>query len=126
MSLTRNFKVSDFQCHCIRCADKAASPVTKIETVEKLQVARDSYGLPIFVSRGVSCPEHNADIGGAEDSRHLPTHCDAIDVKIVDAANAFELLPHLISAGFTAFRVYHDHIHVDDRPGARLFLASPE
>lgn len=123
-----NFKFSDFTCRCSVCSPRSATqPATKREVIEALQSLRDALGEPLVVTRGVSCKAHNAEVGGARDSRHLPEHADAVDLACTDSAKAFRIIQHAISLGdFTVIRVYEKHVHLDCRSGPRRFLASPE
>lgn len=123
--VTENFKFSDFRCRCHKCIDNQESPITKMKTIAALQRARDRFGKPIIVTRGVSCKEHNAEIGGAPDSRHLPEHADAFDVLVTDSREAWLLVAAFMAESLTV-RVYEDHIHCDDRPEGPFFIASPE
>jgi hypothetical protein len=123
--ITGNFKFLDFRCRCRRCFDNEDSPITNLKTVRALQRARERFGKPIIVTRGVSCAEHNAEIGGAKDSRHLPEHADAFDVLVTDSREAWLLVAAFMAESLTV-RVYDDHIHCDDRPTGPIFIASPE
>jgi hypothetical protein len=42
------------------------------EFIERLQSMRDDLGAVITIRSGIRCPEHNAKVGGASDSEHLP------------------------------------------------------
>lgn len=123
--LTTNFKLSEFQCHCYRCAGNPMRPATHIETVRAIQRARTRYGKPFLITRGVSCAPHNADVGGAEDSRHLPEHADAADIGEHDDREKWKIVAACM-AEHLSVRVYDDHIHVDDRPGGPIFIGGPK
>lgn len=123
----KNFKISDFQCHCPECAKNDDRPFTKVEVLRSLQIVRDLYGKPMRVARGLSCASHNAAIGGAGDSRHLPEHADAVDVAHNGSDEAYEIVnAFMIEGDFTTLRVYPHHVHADMRPGPHRFIASPE
>ncbi len=127
LSFLVNFKVAEFQCHCPECADDPTRPYTKVEVMQAVQRLRDVRRQPLRVTRGVSCEAHNRQVGGAGDSRHLPCHADAVDIAFRDSQEAFEIVMDAMKdRTWTAYRVYTDHVHIDARPGARRFLASPE
>lgn len=122
----RNFKLSDFQCHCEACAHDPNRPHTKPEVMAAVQALCDSMGQPVRISRGVSCESHNQSVGGASDSRHLPQHADAIDAGVADSHEAYLIVRMAMYNGdFTAYRVYPHHVHLDMRPGPARFIASP-
>lgn len=125
--ITANFNKTDYQCRCGACASNELRPATKDEVVQAVQRVRDRLGLPLSVSRGVSCSAHNAAIGGAPDSRHLPEHADAVDIVAANSIFAAVIVAGVLAEPvFTAIRVYDDHVHADARPGPRRFIASPE
>ncbi len=121
---TKNFDFVDFVCRCTACDGKAATSFTVIDAVQKL---RDLLARPVRVTRGVSCHAHNATVGGAPDSRHLPEHADAVDILALMPQERFEVVSMAMCIPtFTTFRVYEHHVHLDARPGPRTFIASPE
>lgn len=128
MDIAPNFKVTDFQCHCAACAEDPSRPRTKDEVIIAVQAIRDFLGKPIVVSRGVSCEAHNKAVGGAEDSRHLPSHRDAVDIAVDNASDAYDIVQVAMfelnfSERFTAYEVCKKHVHLDMRPGPYLFIA---
>lgn len=62
------FTIDEFRCHhCGHLPENGMNPVL----LEKLDALRESVGLPIVVSSGYRCPEHNADVGGVWNSQHV-------------------------------------------------------
>lgn len=49
------------------------------ELLKRLNVFRQKYGKPMYVTSGYRSPEHNAEIGGAKNSAHCK--CQAIDFR---------------------------------------------
>ncbi len=126
----KNFTLDDFRCHCEDCKNAPDRPHTRVEIIRAVQDLRDFLGKPLRVTRGVSCPAHNQAVGGGDDSRHLPDHADAVDLAYDGAREAYVIVewaidetPGDLKTVFTAFEVCTDHIHLDGRPGPRLFLA---
>lgn len=127
-----DFDLDDFRCHCQTCVKIPDRPHTKIEVIRAVQDMRSELGRPVVISRGVSCEAHNADVGGASDSRHLPQHADAVDVVASSSREAYQVVEQAMGCEkdyetpWRAIRVYKHHVHLDARPGPRIFIASPE
>ncbi len=127
LSFLKNFTIDDFSCRCPACAANPARPHSKPDVMASTQALRDRLGKPVWISRGVSCEARNKAVGGAPDSRHLPHHADAVDIVIVDSHEGFAVVEGLMAdPRWTCIRVYPKHVHADQRPGVRRFLASPE
>jgi len=112
MQLSENFSTDELKCdHCGRCN------VTP-ELVSALQSLRDLARLPIQVTSGYRCPEHNRAVGGASASQHAEGK--AADIKIT-GLNVLEM--YLLVCEVPAFRnggvgLYDGgFIHVDVRRG---------
>ncbi|MBQ9527846.1 MAG: hypothetical protein IJR68_09555 [Fretibacterium sp.] len=61
----RFFRPEEFKCPC--CGQ--GSPALML--VLWLDLFRAAWGGPVKVNSGFRCPAHNAEVGGAEKSRHL-------------------------------------------------------
>lgn len=67
IQLSKNFKLSEFDCKCSRC-----STVLLDDTlVDILQKIRDHFGVAVNVNSGYRCEPHNAEVGGATGSHHM-------------------------------------------------------
>jgi uncharacterized protein YcbK (DUF882 family) len=105
------FKFEEFRCrHC------GANEMNH-EFIAKLDQLRAEYGIPLRVSSGYRCPEHNAKVSttGLE-GPHTTGH--AVDFE-VDRMNAMELLEIALSSGhFTGIGLNQKgpnrFIHLDD------------
>lgn len=73
--LSANFSKSEFACKC-GCGLDNVSPKL-IDSLEKL---RELARKPIHINSGVRCVEHNKEIGGEKNSKHLLGQ--AADVRI--------------------------------------------
>ena len=103
--LAKDFAAREYVCNCSHCRELQLAPMQQ-SFVDKLQCARDRHGGPIILSRGYSCPKHNASIpGAAPDSQHQ--YGRAGDVDLLDG----ELLGHL----FKGIILHDTYTHVDDR-----------
>ena len=61
----RFFRLEEFDCPCCRRA------LVAVGLVLLLDVMRASLGRRLVVTSGYRCPKHNAEVHGAESSRHL-------------------------------------------------------
>lgn len=80
MKLTKNFSLSEFACQ-----DGTPVPVRYIENARELaknlQVLRDYFGEPVFVSSGYRTPTWNKKVGGAKNSQHKKAKAGDITMK---------------------------------------------
>lgn len=110
--LTKNFNLREFACK--HCGAVKVHP----KLVKLLQELRDVLGKPLWFTSAYRCPEHNARVGGARNSRHLTGEAVDIPVYITGLSYAalFELVKEL---GFTGIGVNKTKgfIHVDVREG---------
>ena len=67
----RYFTREEFRCRCggKHCGGFPAEPVhTLVELADDL---RNRFGAPAHITSGLRCGQHNASVGGVENSRHL-------------------------------------------------------
>lgn len=63
------FSRHEFHCKCGRyCNGFPAEPNRLL--IEQADIVREHFGAPVFVSSGVRCRQHNANVGGVDGSRH--------------------------------------------------------
>ena len=78
----------------------------------KLDRARELFGYPIVITCGYRSPEHNAEVGGVEDSAH--TKGMAVDIrKPPSEEGAARLVWALCVAGFKRIEFASHHLHAD-------------
>lgn len=63
------FKKSEFKCKCGKCGGYPANPKEKL--IRVADKVRANLGGAATVSSGVRCANHNANVGGVSNSRHL-------------------------------------------------------
>jgi uncharacterized protein YcbK (DUF882 family) len=80
--LSRHFSRHEFACKC-GCGFNAVSP----KLIDLLQTIRGYIGVPMTVTSGCRCEEHNAYVGGVRDSQHL--YGRAADIYTPIGAQAF-------------------------------------
>lgn len=78
--LSKNFKLSEFDCKCKRCS----TVLLDTKLVELLQKIRDHFGKSITVNSGYRCSAHNKEIGGSSSSHHMKGMAADIRVEGVE------------------------------------------
>ena len=63
---TKNFKVSEFACHC-----GCGYNVIDQRVINMAQTIRDALGVPVRVNSGCRCEENNARHHGVKNSYHI-------------------------------------------------------
>jgi hypothetical protein len=122
------FPEEPFGCHGIEpggiihnCGLNAFDPKMR----DILNLGREKYGKPIIVSSGCRCKAHNAAIGGARRSGHLPgpdAKCHATDLYEESAIERAILHRIFYELGIRRFEVSDKHLHVDN---ADFYLPTP-
>ena len=62
---TKNFKVSEFDCHC-----GCGFNIIDQRVINMAQAIRDEVGVPVHINSGFRCEKHNARSGGVKGSKH--------------------------------------------------------
>jgi hypothetical protein len=104
-----NFEPWEFACR--HCGEYYHDPAT----LDTLQSARTSAGVPFRINSGHRCWRHNAAVGGAPLSMHKKL---AIDIAVTNV-NKSVILRAMRDAGFTTFGFYGTFLHSDKRKGRR-------
>lgn len=100
------------RCHCgFDITDKTRAKFDKIRML---------YGSPLTVSGPARCAKHNAQEGGAPDSRHVSG--DALDILIAGKSmyDIVRLASIAVSVGAKGIGVSSMFMHIDFRPSDRL------
>ena len=66
MHNTKNFKTSEFACHC-----GCGLNIIDQRVIDMAQTLRYELGVPVHVGSGCRCPKRNAAAGGVKGSKHL-------------------------------------------------------
>lgn len=98
MTFAPHFPLSELRCKCgCEPPDEVLSRLEELSW--NLEYGfRDALKMPIRIISGHRCAEHNADVGGAADSRHL--YGDGADLSA-------GTLHGLWLAGFAEAQIYH-------------------
>lgn len=111
MTLSRNFKRSEFACRC-----GCGFDTVDIETLKILTRVREHYNKPLFITSGCRCPKHNAKEGGAPKSYHVQGRAVDFRVAGVKAKEVYDFLdeeyPYQYGLG-----LYSTWVHLDTRSG---------
>ena len=111
----KHFKESEFACPCCGVVSM------DYDFLRKLDLVRELLGFPIVPASACRCVNHNKQVGGKDDSRHLVTSskkCDAIDVH--EISRRWSLVRCCLSLGLSV-GVYSWGVHIDNRPNPVLF-----
>ena len=106
------FGRAEFICNCggKYCSGFPTEPVPLlVKTADKV---RSHFGKAAFVSSGVRCAQHNKNVGGVANSRHLSGK--AMDFR-VDGKNAGEVLSYVESLPQVryAYAIDKYYVHMD-------------
>jgi len=107
---SKNFDASEFACRCGCGFDSI-----RAELVYGLQCLRDALGMPIVITSGCRCAQHNLVVGGAANSQHVLGYAADIQVHGITSdalARAAEQVPELRAGGIG---IYDSWVHVDVR-----------
>lgn len=117
--LTKNFKTSEFHCHCKNSS--CIETVIDESLYVVLQFIRNFTGYPVIINSGYRCKLHNTSCGGANRSQHLLGK--AADIVLV-GVSAYEvqqfLIMHQDQLGIT-IGMYDNFTHIDVRDEPIIF-----
>lgn len=100
------FKLDEFDCPC--CGANRMD----LETVARLDRARELSGVPYAITSGFRCAARNKKVGGSDNSTHLIGK--GADILTPTSAMRYKVVSGLLSAGFTRIGIYSSHVHADD------------
>lgn len=105
------FRKSEFACNC-GCGLNDVD----FESVKKLDMARRLSGFPFVLNSACRCPKHNAKVGGAVSSSHLPSQfrkACAFDIRVDDPVMRMAIVRSLLTVGFSRIGISNEYVHVD-------------
>ena len=117
MRLTKNFKLSEFDCKDGSEMPSELLP-NVLELAENLQVLRDFVGVPIKINSSYRSLSHNANIGGSKSSQHLFAKAADIVIESKSPEQVANIIKVLISEGKMkqgGIGVYNTFTHYDIR-----------
>ena len=101
----KHFKKNEFDCAC-GCGKNNID----IELIERLDRIRSALNMPMKITSGCRCEEHNRKVGGKADSSHL--YGLAVDFHVPGSAYRFIALS-LCMRLFKRVGIGSNFIHVD-------------
>ena len=104
------FKLSEFDSPDLVGSGEAMDK----EFLSRLDQARSLAGVPFKITSGFRTPQHNAKVGGVENSSHIIGH--AADIACSNSVYRFKIITSLLKAGFTRIGIADSFIHVDNDP----------
>jgi hypothetical protein len=106
-----NFTPGEISCPC-GCGKMNVDPMFMCQ----LQVARWFSGIPLRVTSGgvCRCDSYNLEVGGKEDSSHLPGH--AGDFSCTTFAKRIEMIHSFYKVGIVRIGIGPTFLHVDNDP----------
>ena len=110
---TKNFKVSEFACHC-GCGFNNIDQ----RVVDIAQKIRDRVGVPIHINSGCRCEKHNARVGGVKGSFHAQGKAADLSSSI-GALALFEAITDMKARGqlseleYAILYIKKNFVHID-------------
>lgn len=110
---TKNFKVSEFTCHC-----GCGFNIIDQRVINMAQVIRDELGVPVRVNSGCRCVENNARQGGVKGSFHTTgkaadLSCSLGAIKMFEAARKLKAEGKLPDLEYCILYRTKNIIHID-------------
>ena len=123
---TKNFKVSEFACHC-----GCGKNIIDQRVINMAQTIREAIGVPVHVNSGCRCDKRNKAVGGVDGSFH--TKGLAADLSCSLGAKAlFLIVANLKAKGklpdldYAIWYGKKDFVHIDcGKSRNNLFEAKP-
>ncbi len=107
----KHFKRSEFACKCGRYCNGYPTEMKKgVLTV--LDRTRGHFGSPATVSSGLRCKQHNANVGGVSNSRHLSGKAVDFCVRGKTAAQVLAYVQNQPETRY-AYAIDSSYVHVD-------------
>lgn len=105
------FERSEFACKCGKYCDGFPVEVNRTLLVVADRV-REHFGKPAILSSGVRCEQHNANVDGVTDSRHLRGKAMDFRVQGVKAAGLLKYVQQQPEIRY-AYKIDNNYIHMD-------------
>ena len=108
----KHFERKEFKCKCgnIHCNGYPAEPQEKL--VRVADRVREHFGAYATVSSGLRCTQHNANVGGVSNSRHLTGKAMDFCIKGKTAAQVLEYVQKQTDIRY-AYAIDSQFVHMD-------------
>ncbi len=77
-----------------------------------LRELQKRMGFTLTVTSGYRHPDHNADVGGVENSEHTYDPAEGVDILCKRSATRYTMLKALFEMGITRIGIGRDFIHI--------------
>jgi zinc D-Ala-D-Ala carboxypeptidase len=105
-ALSDHFNEDEFRCRC-GCGRVHVSPAL----LEALEDIREFSGIPVQITSGFRCPEHNVAVGGKPSSAHLTG--EAADIFVSGNIDRFKFLEAAFVYGVRRVGIGGEFLHID-------------
>lgn len=110
-SNVKYFSRREFACKCSRyCNGFPVEP--NMLLIEQADIVRKHFGAPVFVSSGVRCKQHNANVGGTSGSRHKSGKAMDFRVEGKSANTVLKYVKTLPNIRY-AYAIDGSYVHMD-------------
>lgn len=118
------FKQSEFACKCGcpppghsqgRYSYELTEEWIDTDFMERLELLRRAWGKPITVTSGYRCKQHNKNVGGGRNSKHLEGIAADLVVPKKDLKKFAELCDRFFLDGGFSLYLKQGFVHVDGR-----------
>ena len=105
------FSRREFACKCGRyCNGFPVEP--NMSLIEQADIVREHFGTPVFVSSGVRCKQHNANVDGVPGSRHKSGKAMDFRVEGKSANTVLKYVKTLPNIRY-AYAIDGSYVHMD-------------
>ena len=108
--ISAHFNRSEFACRC-GCGFDTVDTVL----LEKLEIIRNHFDVPIKINSGCRCEAHNKAVGGSKNSKHLYGRAADIVVSGVPSSQVADYAEAISETG--GIGRYESFTHIDSRTG---------
>lgn len=107
----KHFKRHEFACKCGRYCNGYPTEMKK-GVLAVLDRTREHFGSPATVSSGLRCKQHNANVGGVSNSRHLSGKAADFCVRGKTSAQVLAYVQNQPETRY-AYAIDSSYVHVD-------------
>ena len=104
------FDKSEFACKCRKCGGFPAEPQEKL--IRVADRVRKHFGAAATVSSGVRCAQHNSNVGGVSNSRHLLGKAMDFDIAGKTATQVLAYVQQQPEIRY-AYAIDSEYVHMD-------------
>ena len=107
---TKHFDIREFSC---KCGCGVTKPCSELFAV--LELVRVHFNKPVTINSSYRCEKHNAEVGGAKNSKHKLGIAADIVVKGVEPKLVYQFIDATFPNSY-GLGSYNSFTHIDVRP----------